>query len=279
MFQIDEELNKVQESLRGLFESELSEARRLLDETANAKAQLELENGRNLDTIAQLKAELNEKDKEIAKLLKKIEDLENKLNRANGDNKELRSQNKQLQKENDDLRKQLENEINNRKQSDKEIVRLERVVTNYENDIIRLKNQLKEFADKEKDLKNEIKNLKKALEDLKDELDKETLKRIDMENKNQTLKEELEFKDSLKDRELSELRREMSSTHRIKIKKKEAAEEFALQLSEALAKAREHFEEEKQALRVQLETVHKQELDAARSYPSTVVRVSFMIVT
>lgn len=55
------------------------------------------------------------------------------------------------------------------------------------------------------------------------------------------------------------------------MRRKEAAEEFSLQLSEALAKARDHFEEEKRILREQLVTVHKKELEAARVLSSTQV--------
>jgi len=269
--QVDGELTRVQEGLKQLFQEELEEARRLLDETANQKAQLELENGRGLDNIAALKAELAEKDAEIERLLAKIADLESKLDKSLGDNKELKQQNKHLQKENENLRKQLADEVNNRQQSDKEIVRLERVVTNYESEVARLKQQLKELADREKALKHELKNVKKNLEDIKDELDKETLRRIDMENKQQTLREELEFNESLKDKELTELRREMSSTQRTKVRRVEAAEEFSAQLAEALASARSHFEEEKSALREQLLTVHKQELKAAHCMPSHTV--------
>ena len=87
-----------------------------------------------------------------------------------------------------------------RKSTEKEIVRLERVISNYEVDVGKLKQQLKDYADKEKNMKNELKNLRKNLEDLKDELDRETLKRIDIENRTQTLREEMEFKDSLKER-------------------------------------------------------------------------------
>ena len=57
------------------------------------------------------------------------------------------------------------------------------------------------------------------------------------------------------------------------MRKKEAAEEFAVQLSEALAKAREHFDEEKRVLREQLNDVHKKELDAARAMPRQIVKV------
>ena len=61
------------------------------------------------------------------------------------------------------------------------------------------------------------------------------------------------------------------------MRKKEAAEEFAMQLSEALSKAREHFEEEKRILREQLTTVHQKELDSAKAFSSTVtVKVQYM---
>lgn len=268
--QVDGELTKIQESLKDLFHTEIEEARRLLDETANAKAALELEASRNLDTIDHLKRDLEEKDGEIERLKKLIEELEQKFADALGDIQEAKANNKRLQKDNDEIRKQLADEQNNRKSSEKEIVRLERVIANYENDINRLKQQLKEYADKEKSMKSDLKNLRKNLEDLKDELDRETLKRIDIENKTQTLREEMEFKDSLKEKELTELRRETSSTHVRKMRKKEAAEEFAMQLSEALSKAREHFEEEKRILREQLTTVHQKELDSAKAFSSTV---------
>ena len=77
-------------------------------------------------------------------------------------------------------------------------MRLERVITHNEGDLSKLKQQLKDYADKEKTMKNDLKNLRKNLEDLKDELDKETLKRIDIENRAQTIREEMEFKNSLK---------------------------------------------------------------------------------
>ena len=124
---------------------------------------------------------------------------------ALGDVKELKSENKRLTKDNDDLRKQLQEEKNNRTAVDKEVVRLERVISTFESEIDKLKQQLKDGADRENQLKNDKKNLNKNLEDLKDELDKETLKRIDVENKAQTLREEMEFKESLKDKVCSSL--------------------------------------------------------------------------
>ena len=60
------------------------------------------------------------------------------------------------------------------------------------------------------------------------------------------------------------------------MRKKEAAEEFAAQLSEALTKAREHFEEEKRVLRDQLTDVHKKELEAAKALPTVTIKVNIL---
>lgn len=59
----------MQESLKQLFQVELEEARRLLDETANQKAQLELEKGRDMDTINQLREQIASNEAEIERLL------------------------------------------------------------------------------------------------------------------------------------------------------------------------------------------------------------------
>ena len=77
-------------------------------------------------------------------------------------------------------------------------MRLERVIVHHEGDLNKLKQQLKDYTEKEKNMKNDLKNLRKNLDDLKIELDNETLKRIDIENKSQTVREEMEFRDSLK---------------------------------------------------------------------------------
>ena len=61
--QVDGELTRIQESLKDLFHTEIEEARRLLDETANSKAAIELENSRHLENGNQLRYELDQKDK------------------------------------------------------------------------------------------------------------------------------------------------------------------------------------------------------------------------
>lgn len=266
--QVDGELTRVQESLKQLFQVELEEARRLLDETANQKAQLELEKGRDMDTINQLREQIASNEAEIERLLQNLADLEARLAAALADCKEAKAENKLLNKTIDELRKQLAEEQKNRTLADKEIIRLERIISNHESEIEALRKQVKDLTGKEKALKKELAAMKKSVDEIKAELDKEILRRIDIENQNQTLREEGEFQNSLREKELMELRRECSSVTKSKSRKIAMADEFSVQLNEALTRAREHFEEEKVALREQLSLVHAQEITAARCMAS-----------
>ena len=112
--QVDTELNRIQDSLKELFSTEIDEARRLLDETANQKAALELESGRHLDTIGQLRCDVEEKDTEISRLQGLIDDLDKKLANSLGDIKELKANNKRILKDNEEIKRQLTDEQNNR---------------------------------------------------------------------------------------------------------------------------------------------------------------------
>jgi len=266
--QVDGELTRVQESLKQLFQVELEEARRLLDETANQKAQLELEKGRDMDLINQLREQIATNEAEIERLLQSLADLEARLSAAIADCKEAKAENKLLNKTIDELRKQLAEEQKNRTLADKEIIRLERIISSHESEIEGLRKQVKDLTGKEKALKKELASMKKSVDEIKAELDKEILRRIDIENQNQTLREESEFKDSLREKELIELRRECSTVTKSKSRKIAMADEFSVQLNEALTRAREHFEEEKGALRAQLSLVHAQELKAAKCMAS-----------
>ena len=59
---------------------------------------------------------------------------------------------------------------------------------------------MKDLTGKEKALKKELAAMKKSVDEIKAELDKEILRRIDIENQNQTLREEGEFQNSLREK-------------------------------------------------------------------------------
>nr|CAB3263457.1 nuclear lamin [Phallusia mammillata] len=145
-------------NMKAIYESELNEARRLLDELSKEKAQLQLEAG-------------SYKEK-----------AESEKNRANG-----------LEHDNSVLEGKLK-EVSARlshKDSQLSIVLRER--DSYKDELESLKSKLA-------DLQNELENTQRLLE-------AETLQRVDFENKLQSVREELLFKERLYQEEVSEVRK------------------------------------------------------------------------
>lgn len=135
-------------NIKSMYDNELSDARRLLDETHREKARLEIDVKRLLEENDEIKAELAKRTKELnvaesaTRMYEtKCNDLQLKYNQANTDCKKALADARDLEKERDKLRKQLDQ---HRKQ-----------------------------------------------------LEEESLARVDIENANQSLREELMFKDQV----------------------------------------------------------------------------------
>jgi lamin B len=136
--------------IKSMYDNELSEARKLLDETFREKAKLEIDTKRLWDENEELKADLAKKSKELvlaensARIWEtRCNELQMKYNQANADAKKAINDLKDVEKERDKLRKQCE--------------------------------------------------------ELRKQLEEESLARVDVENHNQTLREELSFKDQVND--------------------------------------------------------------------------------
>ena len=135
--------------IKAMYDNELSEARKLLDETFREKAKLEIDTKRLWDENEELKGDLAQKSKALvlaensARVWEtRCSELQMKYNQANADAKKAINDMKDLEKERDKLRKQCE--------------------------------------------------------ELRKQLEEESLARVDVENHNQTLREELSFKDQVK---------------------------------------------------------------------------------
>lgn len=131
-----------------MYDHELSEARKLLDETFREKAKLEIDTKRLWDENEELKGDLAKKSKELvlaensARIWEtRYNEAQVKYNQANADAKKANSDLKDVEKERDKLRKQCD--------------------------------------------------------ELRKQLEEESLARVDVENNNQTLREELSFKDQV----------------------------------------------------------------------------------
>lgn len=190
----EETISREKATYRSMYEQELSDARRLLDDIAGERARSEIENKRIKEENADLKSSLAKKVQECHTLEanvsltdRRLADLQTKYNK-------------------------LVSELKNSEENSKEIDRL-----------------------------------RKALEIQKKLVENETLSRIELENKLQSLKEEANFKDQIFQQEVKEL----------KTKRRE-------EISEIDGRLTVEYEDKLQAALKELREQHEQQLMANR---------------
>ncbi|CAD5115693.1 DgyrCDS4644 [Dimorphilus gyrociliatus] len=143
-------------AIKSMYQAELDEARKILDETEKEKAKLEL----------------------------KCANLEEQL---------------------DDLRKKCQDYEKQRLADRDRIERLNQQLADFESELNLLRRRVDSTqGDRDKD-KKEIERLTDALNRTRIDLDSETLKHIDAENRRQTLEEEIEFMKQVHEEEMKEL--------------------------------------------------------------------------
>uniref|UniRef100_A0AAQ5ZN86 Lamin A n=1 Tax=Amphiprion ocellaris TaxID=80972 RepID=A0AAQ5ZN86_AMPOC len=113
-----------------------------------------------------------------------------------------------------------------------------------------------------KDLKAQLAKLDGSLADTRRQLQDEMLRRVDAENRLQTLKEELEFQKNVHNEELSETRRRFES-ETVEIDSGRQLE-FDHKLAEALAEMRAQHEDQVRLYKDELEKTYNAKLEDAR---------------
>ncbi|XP_049824434.1 lamin Dm0 isoform X2 [Aethina tumida] len=204
-------------NIKSMYDNELSDARRLLDETHREKARLEIDVKRLLEENDEIKAELAKRTKELnvaesaTRMYEtKCNDLQLKYNQANTDCKKALADARDLEKERDKLRKQLDQ---HRKQ-----------------------------------------------------LEEESLARVDIENANQSLREELMFKDQVYQQQLTETR----SRRQIELSEIDGhlAEKYEAKLKDALQELRAQYENQMANNREEIELLYEQKIKNLQSSAS-----------
>ncbi|KAK7862761.1 hypothetical protein R5R35_010381 [Gryllus longicercus] len=111
----EEKVTREVTNLKSMFENELADARKVLDETAREKAKLEIDCRRLMDDNEVLRTKLDKKTKDLVYAEKNIvvyesrcNDLTTKYNQANTERQKIKDELKELEKENEALRKQVE---------------------------------------------------------------------------------------------------------------------------------------------------------------------------
>lgn len=168
--------------IKALYERELEDSKRLIDELARDKAKLEIEVTKYRSQEEDALNKYKQRDRDAKQFENKLKQQENELI-------ELRSLNSQFKTKLDDLSNE------------------------YKTKFEKLNADLKRLHDDNENLRNEVDNSDNKLNLMKKQLEDETILRVDLENKNQTLREDLQFKSNVYEKEIEQLR----SSKRIEI--------------------------------------------------------------
>uniref|UniRef100_A0A2K5VL33 Lamin-B2 n=1 Tax=Macaca fascicularis TaxID=9541 RepID=A0A2K5VL33_MACFA len=199
--------------IKALYESELADARRVLDETARERARLQIE-------IGKLRAELDEVNKSAKK-------REGELTVAQGRVKDLESL---FHRSEVELAAAL---------SDKR---------GLESDVAELRAQLAKAEDGHAVAKKQ--------------LEKETLMRVDLENRCQSLQEELDFRKSVFE-EVSECGRAAAARRLVEVDSSRQ-QEYDFKMAQALEELRSQHDEQVRLYKLELEQTYQAKLDSAK---------------
>ncbi|XP_049732278.1 lamin-B2 [Loxodonta africana] len=199
--------------IKALYESELADARRVLDETARERARLQIE-------IGKLRAELEEANKSAKK-------REGELMVAQGRVKDLEAL---FHRSEAELAAAL---------SDKRSL---------ESDVAELRAQLAKAEDGHAVAKKQ--------------LEKETLMRVDLENRCQSLQEELDFRKNVFEEEVRETRRR----HERQLVEVDSSrqQDYDFKMAQALEELRSQHDEQVRLYRLELEQTYQAKLENAK---------------
>ncbi|XP_062516532.1 lamin-B1-like [Corticium candelabrum] len=201
------------DSIKDMYETELNDARRLLDETAKEKARQQIAASKHASDAEELKIKLTD-------------------------------------------------EATRRQRAENDLESSERALTTKESTVqAALKDKQRAVAQKT-DALRELEDLKKALDQAKSALETETLARVDLENSNQSLREELAFKQQLHEQELEELKARIRSINTMTVTlESKLGEEYDDRLARAIDDLRESFENETHQYKDDLDKNYQDKVD------------------
>ncbi|XP_032992434.1 lamin-B2 isoform X1 [Lacerta agilis] len=199
--------------IKALYESELSDARRVLDETARERAKLQIEIGKLRAELDELAKSYKKKDGEWSTSQGRIKELEVLFHRSEAELTATLTEKRNLEAEVADLRAQLA------KSEDGHAV-------------------------------------------AKKQLEKETLMRVDLENRCQSLQEELDFRKSIFEEEVRETRKR----HERQLVEVDSGRqpECESKISQTLEDLRQQHDEQVRLYKLELEQTYQAKLENAK---------------
>ncbi|XP_010723057.2 lamin-B2 [Meleagris gallopavo] len=198
--------------IKNLYESELADARRVLDETAKERARLQIEIGKLRAELEEFNKSYKKKDADLSVAQGRIKDLEVLFHRSEAELNTVLNEKRNLEAEVADLRAQLA------KAEDGHAV-------------------------------------------AKKQLEKETLMRVDLENRCQSLQEDLDFRKNVFEEEIRETRKRHE--HRLVEVDTSRQQEYENKMAQALEDLRNQHDEQVKLYKMELEQTYQAKLENA----------------
>ncbi|XP_063312044.1 lamin-B2 [Pelobates fuscus] len=200
--------------IKTLYETELADARRVLDETARDRARLQIELGKYRSDLDEITKNYKKKDADLATAQGRIKDLESLFHRSEAELSAALSDKRNLEADLADLRAQLA------KAEDAHAV-------------------------------------------AKNQLEKETLMRVDFENRCQSLQEELDFRKTVYEEESRETRKRRERRI-VEVDNRGQQYDYESKLAQALDELRKQHDEQVRLYKEELENTYQAKLDNIR---------------
>ncbi|XP_012863120.1 lamin-B2 [Echinops telfairi] len=209
------EITAIQEvsGIKVLYEAELADARRVLDETARERARLQIEIGKLRTELEEASKSAKKREGELTVAQGRVRDLESLFHRSEAELAAALSDKRSLESDVADLRAQLA------KAEDGHSV-------------------------------------------ARKQLEKETLMRVDLENRCQSLQEELDFRKNVFEEEVRETRRRHE--HQLVEVDSSRQQEYDFKMAQALEELRGQHDEQVRLYRLELEQTYQAKLENAK---------------
>ncbi|XP_018329104.1 lamin Dm0-like [Agrilus planipennis] len=192
-----------------------------------------------------------------------LSDARKLLDETHREKARLEIDTKRLWDENEELKETLAKKSKDLALADNSV----RVLETRNNDLTLKYNQAQNDAKKAmselRDLEKERDKLKKQIEELRKQLEEESLARVDVENNNQSLREELSFKDQIYQQQLTETR----TKRQIEISEIDGrlAEQYEAKLQQALQELRDQYETQMANNRQEIELLYESKIKNLQS--------------
>ncbi|KAK9886489.1 hypothetical protein WA026_016770 [Henosepilachna vigintioctopunctata] len=187
-----------------------------------------------------------------------LSDARKLLDETHREKAKLEIDTKRLWEENEDLRADLEKKSKALILSENSVRVLESRCNDLQLKYNQANNDARKAINEAKDLEKERDKLRKQVDELRKTLEQESLARVDVENNNQSLKEELLFKDQVFQQQLTETR----SRRQIEISEIDGrlSEKYEAKLQEALQDLRDQYEAQMANNRAEIENLYENKI-------------------